>query len=102
LRQSVSRRASAADSLEAKTTRKRIQITVETERVLVIRSNGRSRRWCVDCGRDVDVVNFVQAAALTGIAQPRLSTGTETKKWHGFEDPDGTPFICLESLLKSM
>jgi hypothetical protein len=29
-----------------------------------------------------------------------LDTGAETKQWHCFEGPDGTPLVCLESMLK--
>jgi len=30
-----------------------------------------------------------------------LDTGGETKQWHCLEGPDGTPLVCLESLLKA-
>jgi hypothetical protein len=87
---------------EAKTTHKRIQITIETDQILTIRRSSRVRRWCPECRRDVDVVDLAQAEALTGTAQPRLRDCDQAKKWHCFEGSDGNLFICVESLLKSM
>jgi|HubBroStandDraft_5_1064220.scaffolds.fasta_scaffold04760_3 hypothetical protein len=84
---------------EANTNRKRIEITIETEWMLTIRRSGCSRLWCRQCGCEADVV---QAETLTGMGQPRLGEGAEVKKWHLIEGPDGTPLVCLESLLKSM
>jgi len=50
----------------------------------------------------VDVVDLVQAEALTGMTQPRLGDCSEAKKWHCLEGPDGSVLVCLESLLKAM
>jgi hypothetical protein len=50
----------------------------------------------------VEVVDLSQAVALTSKAQPRLEDGSEIKKWHCVESPDGAALVCLQSLLKSM
>jgi hypothetical protein len=50
----------------------------------------------------VDVVDLRQVEILAGIAQPIFRAYAEENKWHSFEDPDGTLFACLESLLKSL
>jgi hypothetical protein len=36
-----------------------------------------------------------------GLGQLRLSDRVEAGQWHSFEASDGTPMVCLESLLKS-
>ena len=79
---------------------KRIEITIQTEQIVTIRRRGRSRRWCPECGCEVDVVDRAQAESLTNVAQPKLRDCAEARKWHALEDPDGTVFVCLESLLK--
>jgi hypothetical protein len=84
------------------TAHKRIEITIQTDQVLLIRKRGCARRWCRECGCDVDVVDLVQAEALTGMAQPRLRDGAETQKWHSLKGPEGTLLVCLDSLLNSM
>jgi hypothetical protein len=84
------------------TAHKRIQITIQTDQILLIRRRGCARLWCPDCGRDVEVVDLAQAEALTGMTQPSLGDCSEPKKWHCLKSPDGTHLICLESLLKAM
>jgi hypothetical protein len=88
--------------VEANTAHKKIQITIETERVLMIRRSVNTRLWCQKCGGEVDVVDLIQAEILTGIAPPVFPACAEAKQWHSFEGPDGTTFVCLESVLKSM
>jgi hypothetical protein len=82
---------------EAITTHKRIEITIQTDQILTIRRSACARLWCGQCGCEVDVV---QAEILSGKGR-MLDTGGETKQWHCFEGPDGTPLVCLESLLKA-
>ena len=83
---------------EANTGHKRIRITIETEQVLTIRGRVCSRLWCQQCGREVDVV---RAEILTSLVKPTLGDGTGANELHCFEGPDGTPLVCLESLLKA-
>jgi hypothetical protein len=83
---------------EAVTAHKRTEITIQTDQVVLIRRRVRARRWCPECGSEVDVVDLVQSQALT-VAQARLNGGTQARKWHYLEGPDGTPLVCLESLL---
>jgi hypothetical protein len=87
---------------EATTTHTRIQITIQTEQILILRRRGCARRWCAECGLDVEVVDLSQAEALTSKAQPRFEDGSEVKKWHCVESPDGAALVCLQSLLESM
>lgn len=78
---------------------KRIEITIQTEQVVTIRRRGCSRRWCPQCGCDVEVVDLAQAEALSNMAQAKLCDRAEGNKWHALEDPDGTILVCLQSLL---
>ncbi len=80
------------------TARKRTEITIETNQLVIIRRQRSTRAWCQKCGCDVDVV---QAEILTGVAHPRLGGG-EVRKWHSVEAPDGSSLVCLPSLLKSV
>lgn len=78
---------------------KRTQITVETHQVLTIRRRGCARCWCSECGRPADMVRFDEAALLTGVAQGSLCDFARTEKWHLTKGADGSPLICLDSLL---
>src|SRR5215831_6075352 len=76
---------------------KKTRITMETEQVLVIRRRGCARRWCKECAREVDMVSFAEAGALTGLAERQLCECARSEKWH--VAADGSQLICLESLL---
>jgi hypothetical protein len=102
LGRTVARDARRVKAREASTAHKRIQITIETEWVMTIRRRASSRLWCPKCGREVGVVDLIQAELLTGIDQATLHAGAEAKRWHSFTGPDGTLLVCLESVLKSM
>ncbi len=118
----VSERAAAA----YKTT----EITVETDRVFIIRKSHSTRGWCAECGKEVDMVGLKEAEKLSGITlpnmtqpgltqpgmtqlamsppmlnetpatQPMLPGPGERPGWHWSQAADGSPLVCLESLLK--
>jgi hypothetical protein len=80
--------------------------------MLTIRRRGCNRLWCQQCGREVDMVMLKEAEALSGMTQPALSQPLTTQPmlpgcrgdsrgWHWSEAADGSPLVCLESLLKS-
>jgi hypothetical protein len=85
----------------AETTHKKREITVESDRVLVIRRHRLARAWCEECGVEVDTLSLDEAASMTGTSST-LSRDMWMAAWHLCEGSDGTPRICLESLLKSM
>jgi hypothetical protein len=86
----------------ATTASKRTQITIETSHVLIIRRMHSSRSWCPECAREVDVVGFDEASALTGMTQPTLRECVEIGRWHFPESSEGALLICLDSLVKSI
>jgi len=80
---------------------KKTRITVESEQVLIIRRRGCTRRWCWQCGREVDTVDMAQAGALTRIPPRKLRDCARMEKWHLVDTAEGPPLVCLDSLLKS-
>jgi hypothetical protein len=93
-------------------TNKKTEITVATEQVWIIRRSRTSRGWCAECGREVDMVDLKKAEALSGMTQPMLpqtrmtqpmlpGCGEGGRGWHWSRASDGSPLVCLESLLKS-
>lgn len=80
---------------------KRTVISVETERVLIIRRRRSIRAWCAECGCEVDLVDETEAGALTGTPGAALRDRAQARGWHVSEDEDGTGFVCLQSLLRS-
>jgi hypothetical protein len=84
------------------TPRKRTQITIETERVVTIRRRRAKRAFCPECGCEVDMVSLAEVGALTGQPQLKLADSKSVPGWHVSEGADGSPVICLPSLLKAM
>jgi hypothetical protein len=80
----------------------RTEITIQTDRLVLIRGRRSTRAWCNQCGREVEMVGLSQAAALAGGGDPVPPDSTEDLGWHVSEDQNGSPLICLESVLKSM
>ena len=49
---------------------KRTEITLETDRVWILRKPQTARMWCPGCGREIDVLQRSEAAALPATTQP--------------------------------
>ena len=86
---------------EAMATRKRIAITIETDRVVIIRRNRPTRAQCQECGSEADIVDMTTAAELTGMTDRTLRDLMDAQELQLGQSPDGSLRTCLESLLKS-
>ena len=80
---------------------KRTEITIETDRVLIIRRRHSTRVWCPGCGGEADMVSLEQAGIVTGLAGKSLRDYAQARGWH-LSGQKGSLLICLKSLLKSM
>jgi hypothetical protein len=83
-------------------THNRTEITIETDRVLMIRRRRSVRFWCEECGSQVDMLDMGQAEALTGLSRQVLRDRAAAGSCHVHRRADGASLVCLESLLKSM
>jgi hypothetical protein len=80
-------------------TRKIIEITVETERLLIFHRQFRTRRgWCVTCDCDVEMVSPVEAASLAGVTPSVIYQRAQSGEFHSGCTAEGEVFICLKSL----
>jgi len=85
---------------------KRTEITMETDRIFIIRRAHSTRGWCSECGREVDMVRVTEAEVLRGKAQlfsthPMLPGCRDSRGLHWSLASDGSPLVCLESVLQS-
>jgi len=79
----------------------RMEVTVQTERILIIRRRRSRKVWCQQCGREVDAVAMQEATSLASSEQLALPGNPLSEAWHVCEGRDGETLICLESLLKA-
>lgn len=76
------------------------EITVETERLLVIRRRYQAvETWCDDCQKLALMIRPDQAAAVSGLTLRRIFTDIEAGALHFQEFSDGLLLICLNTLL---
>ncbi|MGB9433621.1 MAG: hypothetical protein WBQ89_15375 [Candidatus Acidiferrum sp.] len=80
------------------TVHRRTEITVETDRVLIIRQRRSVRAWCQECGCEVDMVSLGEALALAKVPGLEFREFAEARRWHLSESQDGTCLVCLGSL----
>jgi hypothetical protein len=50
----------------SRTDSRKTEITLETERIWIIRKSRTRRGWCAECGREVDLVQLKEAEILSG------------------------------------
>ncbi|HWO01051.1 MAG TPA: helix-turn-helix domain-containing protein [Blastocatellia bacterium] len=78
---------------------RRIEITIETDRALVIRRrSGWVKAWCRECGKTVTMVTPDEASALAHVSSRTVYRWVETRRLHFAETLDGRLLICLNSL----
>lgn len=82
--------------------KKRIEITVETHSVTVIRHLRAAQRiWCLDCAEAVQFLSPEEAAAAMGLSLRAIYRQVEAGRFHFTESPAGLLRICLNSFLQA-
>lgn len=79
-------------------TRRRVEITFERERLLVVRQRVSITDWCEGCGARVRMVMVDEAARLTGTTDRALYRLIECGRLHSREESEAGLLVCVESL----
>ncbi|HEY3102899.1 MAG TPA: hypothetical protein VGJ69_04870 [Pyrinomonadaceae bacterium] len=80
--------------------KKKAAVTIETERLLVIRARGHAETWCPRCAARASMIAVREAAAVAGISERRIFQLGESGAIHFTETADGKTFFCVPSILK--
>lgn len=78
--------------------KKRTEVTIETERLLVIRNRPRMVMWCEQCRVEVRMLTVDQAALMMKIRSLMIYRLVETGDLHFAENDEGILLVCLNSL----
>jgi hypothetical protein len=81
--------------------RRRTEIVIETERVMVVGRRGARvgvSLWCAGCGAEVEMVAAHEAAALAGVSERDIHHLVDAGRLHFSEAPTGRLFVCPNSL----
>lgn len=79
------------------TTRRRTEIIIETERVIIVPSP-TAPLWCAACSLPVEMLTPQQAAALINVTPRTVYRWVEAQLLHFLEESDGQLLICRNSL----
>jgi hypothetical protein len=81
----------------------RMEITVQTDQVLIFPKRRLSRVWCESCGCDVVAVELKEAGKLAGLSPLALpGSNGGSQGWHISPGAEDEPVVCLRSLLHSL
>jgi hypothetical protein len=92
-------RREAENREESSVGRKRREVTIETERILVIsRRHSRPILWCDGCAKEVSMLTVDEAAMMTRSTSRMIFKLVEAGRLHFTETPEGKLLICFNSL----
>ena len=78
---------------------KRTQITIETERSLVVsQRRKRANLWCNRCARTLPMLTVEVAASVARVTPLVIFRLAEAGRLHSAVTPEGRLFICSNSL----
>jgi hypothetical protein len=81
--------------------RRKIEITIRTDRRVLIYATGLGRMRCEQCGTEREVVTLQTASLLANSLSGDLTNGTLAPGLHLSLAPDGSSRVCVESLMRS-
>lgn len=79
---------------------RRMKITVEKERLLVVGHQHEVESWCEECSARVRMLRPGEAAAVAAVSDRTIFRQIESHRLHFTETSQGAVLICLNSLLK--
>lgn len=79
--------------------KRRTEITIETERLLVIQARKTSARaWCQSCGKRVQMLTTDEAAQAARVSSRLVYRWIEADKLHFTETTGSRLLVCIASL----
>ena len=80
--------------------KRRTEITIEIDRVLVFSQRTNHNAWCADCDAEASLITASEAAALAGTTVHAIFRRAEAGTLHASVTHAGALLICLTSLLR--
>lgn len=80
--------------------KRRTEITIEIDRVLVFSQRTKHKAWCADCDAEASLITVSEAAALARTSDHAIFQRAEAGTVHSSLTHAGALLICLTSLLR--
>jgi hypothetical protein len=81
---------------------KQTTITIETDSLLILRSQSSRRAWCSICAAEGDMIALENARVISNLDRPALEEWLNSGELHRLQAADGSALICLNSLVARM
>ena len=78
---------------------KQTKITIETESLLILKGRTTNRAWCPDCASEREVIELEDIGVISNLERPALEEWLNSGNLHRSLAADGSPLICLNSLI---
>ena len=79
---------------------KRTKITIETDSLLILRGRSFERAWCPQCGSEVEMIPLDNVGVISNLSPREVEAWIQSEDLHHSKATDGSPLICLNSMLK--
>jgi hypothetical protein len=79
---------------------KQTKITIETDSLLILRGRSPLRSWCPQCAAEGEMIPIEGVGVISNLAPSEVEAWLESEAIHRSQSADGSPLICLNSLLK--
>ena len=74
------------------------RISIETERLLIVKRSTSAPRWCADCGDSAAMITVDEAAAIASASSLQIYEAAKAGLLHSGETERGSLLICFNSL----
>jgi hypothetical protein len=78
--------------------KRRTEITITTDRLVIIRRHRSAGMWCEGCARPARMLDVDEAARLIRSTSRAIYQRVEANQLHFRETPEGGLLVCLNSL----
>lgn len=79
---------------------KHTRIRIETDSLLVLRGRKPLRAWCPQCSAEAEMIPLNEVGVVSNLPSTEVQAWMESADLHHTRTADGSPLICLISMLK--
>jgi hypothetical protein len=78
---------------------KQTKITIQEDSLLYLRGQNSTRAWCPVCNAESEMVALENLHVISNLDRYSLEEWINSSELHRLQGDDGSPLICLNSLL---
>ncbi len=75
------------------------RIVTESRSLLILQGQASERAWCAQCGGETGLIALHEIGVVSNLDRQALEEWINSHEIHQLYSTDGTPALCLNSLL---